>query len=374
MDYAFEALNFNMMVEYEETQSLVKQLSFEHSYLMNSMEAALVVMEAEGDAKPQSSDTKRNLMQKFIDFIKRMFSTFSEKMKRLANNNDVWLKNNAESLTSRNYSGVTIEMIPFWNIDIAAASNEVKRVYDTMSRIVAGGPNSDKYKDIDVMKRELFRRFLDEETSLTNGSKNYFRCGKSTNAAAKPVSVSGTQLQTHVVRDFIPYCQNYNRTTRSAIDALVKDATTKLNVINNKAKSVTESYLDNTIFLKEDLAFTSALFVMEAEGDEKPSATKVEVIDAGGKSSNTNSSNSSQTSDSQKSSNSGGGSSSSSELSVMRNYAQCTNVLMMSALTASEERYIAYINALRQLVAKPKGENKPKEEANPNEEKKSTPI
>ena len=353
MDYTSPTLRFNSQMNFAFNEILFEQMERESSLVIESMNAGYALLEA-----VDPNQNKQNFFAKLIEFIKRVFQSFTEKVRELFQNHKAWLDANYAKLEDIDYGGLEAEIVPFWNQPIA----ELRTKADTIAgqvRKVLNDPNShERYKDFESLKTGVFKQYLDENGDLANGLKNYFRMGKPTGPLT-PERLTNETLRKMVLTEFRVYCLNYDKEIVPIIRKQVSDSEKDLNMVNRilSRKPANEQFLliENALYSESELAVYPKEPVYEADNEDPKENTnqtntknnqqkqqqphrpsKVTVTDHG----NAETANKSETMNEM----------SSSELTFMKNVAQARNLIITSLMTVCEERYNAYINVLRQVV------------------------
>lgn len=138
----------------------------ESDFILSCLESMSIVMEAE----TTNDNDKRNFFEKIIDFIKKIFGVFTEKTKTLFKNNKEWLDDNIPKLDHMDYSGLEIELLPYWVMNTSKMESAAKQILDKMNKEMRN-VNPDRHKDMENVKNDIFAQYLDEEDSLAGGFK-----------------------------------------------------------------------------------------------------------------------------------------------------------------------------------------------------------
>lgn len=334
MDYTVQMLESHHTLVKTFNDTILERVNVESDFIMACMEGLDVVMEA--------TDNKTSIFKKVMDFLTRIKDLFLEKMRKMTDFSGRWLQKNKEKLYSLDYSGLSVDILPYWNTSTSRMVSEVKKINTTVFN------NMDKQSvDVDA----LFKQYEDDSGSLAGGLKNYFRFGKA-NTEVKPVSLKGGTLKSKVTGEFIPYCEKY-KTVGASVTQMMNNADGQLRRLDQDIKRQTKvEATKESLLLFTDTTFHDLGIVTEAEvpvvkkdnTPEKPQTTQKEEVKPG----QSKVVNNSPTSTKDKSVN---------ELTHMRKLVQVYQIAVSAMMTISEERYRAYWSTLKQLV----GENKSKE-------------
>lgn len=352
MDYTLETLNFHLEAAREFNSMLFEQMERESDFILSCLENMTVIMEA-----TNNDEDKRNFFQKIIDFIKRLFGVFTEKAKNIVQTNQKWMDENFPKMDKFDFDGLEIDMVPFWSMDVNNMSSEATKVMNKIQSVIKNN-DAAKYKDMENVKTELFKEYLDENGELAGGFKNFYRVGNA-RGPLKTVNLKGNELRTKVLGDFRAYCLGYKSTVIPAIKKLADTADQDFKRINDtlKRKQPTqESFclVEDLPYSQTDLVYCENFVVLEAEQpaqdkkDDKPqqqnndnkdkpvSATKVQMTDHGSK----ENAEKQQELDGL----------SSDQLAFAKNVAQVSQISISAFMTVAEERFNAYLNATKQIV------------------------
>jgi hypothetical protein len=365
MNYSTQTLDFQLGIEKEFNEVILKQMLTESLYMRTTLENMVILTEA---VSPESAEAKKGIFIRIKEFIMKIFRLFTEKIKVLSQSNKEWLETNKDNFNKLNYSGLQLEILPFWNVDFKSRLNDVKNEIDKLMNTSNSSGMKEEYKDIDAVKKSLFKLHLDEDGDLANGAKNYFRVGKSDNKSVRPTSLAADELKKRIIEDFHPYCLNYSTATYTQVKALMDSVSKQLDFISNSlgakqsAEPAKESFciIENALFSDTNLMYATNLVVLEAELPASD-ATKVKtetttpVNNASTKVSPTKVTLQNNANDNSTKMNNNVTKMSTDDTIILKNIAQCVQTLAAAALTVAEERYTAFINAMRQTLAARKG-------------------
>lgn len=358
MDYCLETLNFHHEMTRQLNDIMFEQMERESEFIISSLENMMIVV----NEAVQDNQKKRNIFQRIIDFIKRIFRAFTEKTKSLFATNKEWLEENAPKLKNLNYDGLELTIVPFWSFN----TNKTKEIDNNISNVFRNLRNNpseaEKYKDLDDMKQKLFNKYSDENGDLTNGFKNFFRTGNP--KTVKPVTLKNNELKNKVIQEFIPYCMNYQSGTKIVSDQ-IKIMENEIKLVENimDKKSINESYclIEDCYFSETELVYCGNYIVTEAENqsteqnkqnqqttnqNNNPSPTKVEVKDYGDK-------ETVERKDEYEKFNS-------KQLTAIKNLLQIQQTFIAAVMTVMEEKYNVYMKSMKQILSA-RGKNKAKQ-------------
>lgn len=358
-DYTLKALDFQLESTRQLQSILFNQMERESDFILSCLESMSIVMEAE----TTNDNDKRNFFEKIIDFIKKIFGVFTEKTKTLFKNNKEWLDDNIPKLDHMDYSGLEIELLPYWVMNTSKMESAAKQILDKMNKEMRN-VNPERHKDMENVKNDIFAQYLDEEDSLAGGFKNFFRVGKA-KGPIKPVTIKDNELKSKAKSEFANYCRKYDTAISPTVQRLLNQAQTNFKMASdmlNKKEAMKENFclIEGAFYSETDLAYCENFVVLEADQNEKKeekkpekpvddkdrSPTKVNVTDHGSK-------QNAQTHDKLNAL-------STEQLSVAKNIAQVAQMAIAAYMTVAEERFHVYLSALKQIISArgPKGEKK----------------
>lgn len=348
MDYCLETLNFHHEMTRQLNDIMFEQMERESEFIISSLENMMVIV----NEAIQDTQKKRNIFQRIIDFIKRIFETFMNKVKSLFATNKKWLEENASKLEKLDYDGLEVTIVPFWTYNDSKA-REVDNITKNAIRALVNNPGeADKYENLEDMKQKLFNKYLDEDGDLANGLKNFYRTGNS--KTVKPVTLKNNELKNKIIQDFIPYCNNYQARTK-VISDLIREVENEIKLVENmiNKKSVNEAFclIEDCYLHETELAYCPNYIVTEAENqppkedkpaqqksnDNKTSPTKVEVKDFGNKETLARKDEYDKMN--------------SKQLTMVKNLLQIKQTNIAALMTVMEERYSVYIKTMKQILS-----------------------
>jgi len=351
-DYCLETLNFHLNINREFNKVLFEQMERESAFIIGCMESMEIVLE-----EVQGTEAKRGIFQKIIGFLKYIYKLFTDKTQAMIERNKEWLDANASKLDSIDYKGLQIEMIPFWTMGMGKIQSDSQRIQTKILTTLRNSRQVAKYKDMETVKKELFGEYLDENGDLTNGLKNYMRVGNA-KGPLKPVILRDNQLKEMVTKEFRKYCSDYGTVVLPFVRKLLDEAQRQLTMIEKtlaaRQQATKESFclIENAFYSDTDAGYFMNEIVLEAEqttqnnqttqattsaNNKKVSPTKVQVTDTSQKNTNADQDALNRLS--------------SDQLIFFKNVAQISQISATSLMTALEERYTAYMAAMKQIVS-----------------------
>lgn len=346
MDYTLEALEFQVESNRQFNEALLLEMQQESDFILSCIDSMSVVAEATTDPKK-----KQNIFKRIMEFVKKVFTAFTQKAKALVGGNKEWLNQNLPKLSKIDYSAIEISMVPFWNFN----SNRMQSEANSISNMIFNQMKSSSAKKLTRMedvKAKVFGKYLDENGDLAGGFKNFYRTGNA-RGPVKSVVLKGSQLKSVITSEFSSFVKNYETTVVPFLRNASSRIEREFNVIDKKVEKVEQDKLKGTkesYFLIEGAHFDHSsiayLPVMEADAkkpedkDKKPSPTKVEVVNHGTKE------------DLQKKDVVDG--MNADELAYAKNLAHVAQISIAALMTVFEERYNAYMNAIKAVLKEKK--------------------
>lgn len=364
MDYVNRTIHFQIQSNQIFNEIIFEQMERESEMILESLDAMNYVLEAT-DPKGQ----KQNFFKKIIEFLRRIFGVFLNKAKALVQNDKGWLDENFKRFDRIDYGGLEIEMIPFWNMNESKVASELQRVQNNVSRMLTNASATGKFSNIDALKQEVFGTYLDVNGDLANGAKNFFRTGNAKNTAVA-VKLTDRQLRTQALNEFRIFSRNYDKKTTATIKTAIDSAASSLERINNSVQrqTTTEAFclIENAFYGETELSYhTHPLLEADqpaanttsnppsnnnnanANKEDNKVSTSVKVTDHGSKAGAQEQRKLDDMSVDQ--------------LNVRRSLVQFQQVFITAAMTVMEERYHAYMNALREIL-KARGKGVPSDD------------
>jgi hypothetical protein len=278
-----------------------------------------------------TDNTKSNFIDNIMEFFKNLFNSFITKNKAFIEANKKWLADNTEKLKSKDYKGIEIEMVPFWVI-------KPDEIINTMNSIANTKP-SGSTRDEFIKSNSILKSIVGEQ-EIKPALQKYFRVGKSSNL--DKVKVSGSQLK-NTVETMLSFVTEYDKYV-DKIQAMKNKYNTELTQLKNISKNpkpTNESFslLENTIY-KESRLISCYNYDLIFEADTKTTDTRsVSVV------------NNNKTDDKKDTPVTNKGSNNPDEFMMHKVYIQTNQLVVSTAMSAIEERYVVYMKALKQLAS-----------------------
>lgn len=323
-----------------------------------------IVMEARVNSTPTAARGKQaGLVGMLIQFFKKIFDKFHLNTKSLIEKNNAWLKSAQGRLDSIKTGGLQLSL----DMNYLKSQDNVRKF--TNGSLYGKLTDKNMYANEDLIKR-VFKIDTPEELTMTKfiqnpmfgvyvsknnngslaeGSKQYFRYGNA-GYTQNPKQLNAGEMNL-VAREAIKYCLNYEPLSRELIRMQSKIQELLQYIENNIGKGVTESVI---MSLTESYAEFFAL--MEADNNNQSQKPQFDTGSSIGKEdprykreagADRNFEDEQRESKQQEDKY---GKYSQLQLKYTKLAMQCLQILISSALTVSEERYITYMKILRYLM------------------------
>jgi uncharacterized protein DDB_G0287625 len=201
----------------------------------------------DGDKPNNGSSNKTGLIGAISKLIEKIINAFKEVVEKMARTNDIWLQKNKAALLNRSYSNVTINILPYHNLNDTVFVQDITKLITnlntiTMQTMASVNNENDLYGKLFTfidggVKTGTNKGVDDINTILTN----YYKVGK---AKMETVEVANGNLKAMIDGSMIPYCEKYPKEFLNTLTASLD----KLKVAGDDCiKKLTESDTDNAL-------------------------------------------------------------------------------------------------------------------------------
>lgn len=360
MDYALEMRRFIVASKEEYTNDLLAVMEAEAEFMLACLESMEIV---DGLDALMEAKQKPSLWEKIKEFFKNLFSVFTNKVNKLTQRDLKWLNEKSTQLKNANIEGITIELLPLWNMSVNKIKNEtqnnINRLFKEMTTLQRVAINTPKVKDL--AKFSILKKY-DKGYGGLEGYKNYLRVGNTSDP--KKVKLEGSQLK-QLIPVFIDYCMNYEKEIVPFFKSQLSYVERETKAIESKLKSIKESYIlvENCNFVDSELKYCNG-FEKITEADEKSkdkSTTGVTDItvnkeekkeEANSNNKNDNGKNNDVKEDYYKNN-------TKAELKYFNEGLAEIKLTITAAMTVLEEKYVMYMKVLRAIAGETKKEELP---------------
>lgn len=154
---------------------------------------------------------------KIGEWVKNTINKFLEFIKKQEKKNTEWLSSNKEGLLNRSYNNVTVNILPYNNIQPATITQDIKKLTNSVKSLNAQALNS--LNDKNALYRKMFS-FIpgginDGEVSLKDQFTKYYKVGR---AELQVAPISNGELKTEIANTMIPYCESFYSTFSNEVD------------------------------------------------------------------------------------------------------------------------------------------------------------
>ena len=228
-----------------------------------------MLREADSDGAAKSTtnvDNSGSLLTKIIDFFKRIWEKFTDKVKELSLKNTDWLKRYENQIKEANYDNITITILPYWNsfgnyktftddltkdthrlINEAIAVNKERknlanRAMDAIKEAI------EKLKNRINIAREEFdnnsnfaKKYSDKNDDLNKGIGNFLRVNDpkiDTSDSNNIVKLTGGEAKA-IIAKMYDYCLTYSENVNN-INASKKKVDNEISLIERELKNLEE--------------------------------------------------------------------------------------------------------------------------------------
>ena len=357
-NYTLDVLKHNLSITKEFNESIFDRMENESEYIMKILENYQLVTEA--DQSINNTNQQTSIFEKISEFFKRLFGIFSEKTKAVFDSNKQWMNDNFNKLDKIDYTKLKIQMIPFWNMTLNRLKTDSANIQKTMEKIMSNKNSLEKYRDLNTIKKDIYGEYLDNNGDLTNGLKNYYRTGNAKESNTT-IALEGATLKDKI-NEFKTYCFNYNKDIVPFVKALMDSSQKEIQQIEKviRSRPISENFclVENALYVNTDIAQISGFILLEAD-QQKPDDTKTKPTDV----KLVNKADDTQNKDDEANTKYNG--MSTNTLIFLKNNMQISQLSVSALMTVLEERFRAYMNALRVII------NESKQTANNNPDEKN---
>ena len=299
-----------------------------------------------------------SLKDRLIEFLNRLISLFRKKMieynKKYAEDIKSLYNNGTLTDKAKSYTD-ELEILPYWNV--TNVSQDKNLIRTAMSK---GATNKDR-DNLSYMSSMVSIRTIEEwddkKGQLRGYLLNYFRCHEKDAEQVKKITVSGPTIASKL-KTMIDYITGYGNIV-SGLEELKNVAETNMTSLTKMQESFRFLELEQCPVEFSDIALLKGFSILlEAETNDKKTG---EAVGVDGEKTSPTSVESTRDNKSDNTNNNGDTNKSSTVSNRYANiYERFFELAITAYMTACEERYISYINILRNLNGgnfSSKGEN-----------------
>lgn len=190
-----------------------------------------------------------NLLKSIGEWFTKMINAFNELIGREKTKNLKWLAEHKDGLTTRSYSNVEIQILPYNNMPSNKVVEDIAKMTSNVNAMtVQNIAKVNSYEDLRAKLINFGPKFNDNDEKVT--ITNYYKIG---NNAVKTVPIANNNIKTMVVNDMIPYCEQFYDNYKTSIETQLtslKNAITEINktYVNECVNDIAEL----TVFLEAD--------------------------------------------------------------------------------------------------------------------------
>lgn len=165
-------------------------------------------------------------LESIVEKIRKFISVFLSNLNRNSAKNTKWVNEHAQALSNRDYTNVTLNILPYKNIPYTTIVPNINGVARTIR-----GMNPQTLQGIKTKQDAYSKVFASLKNSGVSAEgqvdpsvqiENYFKTGDVN--GAKIIAISNNDLKSQVVSEMIPYCQNYAKGFSEGVQKALTDA------------------------------------------------------------------------------------------------------------------------------------------------------
>ena len=315
------------------------------------------VMEAGNQASPKitvkTGKGKGHFITKIVQAFHSILQLFMNNAKKLRKKYRKWIVEASKHIDEVDYSKLQVNIDPVYiygakTLKGVANTPAIKRLTDkglynkaTRKRLFKSGTDMTNMETF--LRTDIFKGMLSPSGSLPEGAKSYFRYGDASATKQTPRVHTGEDLK-RVVQHCADYCIGYDKLTDdlNRVKNLCAN-TIKAVAERNEALSESYIYLEESFIKDTDLALLYPMLEAETEKKEEPQKSAKPEVKTG-PTTGDNKPEDKQTSQMRSNVEEA---SSKDELRFIKFSAQALQMILTSALTVAEERYVTYVKILR---------------------------
>lgn len=314
------------------------------------------VMEAGNQASPKvdmkTGKGKGHFITKIVQAFHSILQLFMNNAKKLRKKYRKWIVEASKHIDEVDYSKLQVNIDPAY-IDGARTLRNVsntpaikrltdKGLYNEATRKRLFKSSTDMTNMETFLRTDIFKGLLSPGGSLPEGAKSYFRYGDPSVTKQNPKVYTGNALK-DVVQHCADYCIGYDKLT-DELNRVKNLCANTIKAVAERNEALSESfiYLEESFIKDTDLALLYPMLEAETEkkdNEQKSQKPEVKTGPSGG-------SKPEDRETSQMRSNVQG-TTSKDELRFIKFSAQALQMILTSALTVAEERYVTYVKILR---------------------------
>ena len=160
---------------------------------------------------------------KFIEDIIEKYITNVDKTRIKVDNKSIpaidWINQNKESILSRSYNNVSVNVLPYHNIAPSDITNQIGTVKNAVTSLTQDNLKAISSKDQLYQKLFSFTSIKEANGTINDQLSKYY---KVKDAELKTVTIANGELKTIVSNSMIPYCEQYLTNYKTSLDTSLK--------------------------------------------------------------------------------------------------------------------------------------------------------
>ena len=174
----------------------------------------------------------KNLLTSIGEWFEKMIESFTDVIGRQKVKNSAWLNNNKNALTTRSYSNVEIQILPYDNMPSAQIANDIAKLTTNIGTMnIQNITNIGSYEDLRTRLINFGPKFNDNDEKIA--ITNYYKVG---NKPLQTVTYANSDIKNKVSDTIIPYCESF-------YDSYCDDIKKRLTDLKNAAENIVKTYV-----------------------------------------------------------------------------------------------------------------------------------
>ena len=171
------------------------------------------------------------ILNSLSEWFDKMIESFEEVILRKSEYNKKWLADNKEKLSTRSYSNVTINILPYDKMPSKQIIDDIGKVTNNVNTMTTQNMQGiNKYEDL-RSKIIIGPKFTGNNE--TADIVNYYKIGTN---PLQVVEYSNSDIKTLVVNEMIPFCENF-------YDSYRNDVKAKLTALKQGLENINKTYV-----------------------------------------------------------------------------------------------------------------------------------
>jgi len=258
-DYVQMLLAESLASSKDDTKIMVESIEYELEYIASCIENNHIM---------PVTEAKKNgggVFQKFIDLIRNIFSKFKEKVNKITLDLKDW-DDVIDKLENANFSGITIESTPQWNVSGDEIAQHIDRLVAGFKQTTTSNPSdSDDVTPEGVVKSmSVFRQFRDDKVGYKKAMERVFSVGKNTAVISQKINITSRPTIQEVCDIGSKYIKDYKNLS-NRLSQLAENIQATLSNAERGIEATNESY--NPYLILEGACLSNTNLILCNNGD-----------------------------------------------------------------------------------------------------------